>query len=38
MDTRGHRKERKGRVCGASNNKTIAVLIERRVRHPLLGK
>lgn len=29
---------REGRVCGASNNKTIAVLIERRVRHPLLGK
>lgn len=38
MDSRGHRKVREGRVCGASNNKTIAVLIERRVRHPLLGK
>ncbi|MBI9019779.1 MAG: 30S ribosomal protein S17 [Verrucomicrobia bacterium] len=38
MDSRGNRKVREGRVCGAANNKTIAVLIERRVRHPLLGK
>jgi small subunit ribosomal protein S17 len=29
---------REGRVCSAVGNKTIAVLIERRVRHPLLGK
>jgi small subunit ribosomal protein S17 len=29
---------REGRVCGVAGNKTIAVLIERRVRHPLLGK
>jgi small subunit ribosomal protein S17 len=36
--TRGHRKVREGRVCGAASDKTIAVLIERRVRHPLLGK
>ena len=38
MDSRGHRKVREGRVVGAANNKTISVLIERRVRHPLLGK
>ena len=38
MESRGHRKVREGRVCGAANDKTIAVLIERRVRHPLLGK
>jgi len=29
---------REGRVCSAAGNKTIAVVIERRVRHPLLGK
>jgi len=29
---------REGRVCSAVGNKTIAVLVERRVRHPLLGK
>jgi small subunit ribosomal protein S17 len=38
MDSRGHRKVREGRVVGSANNKTISVLIERRVRHPLLGK
>ncbi|MFA5688778.1 MAG: 30S ribosomal protein S17 [Kiritimatiellales bacterium] len=38
METRGHRKVREGRVCSAMGNKSIAVLIERRVRHPLLGK
>jgi len=38
MDSRGNRKIREGRVCSAANNKSIAVLIERRVRHPLLGK
>ena len=38
MEARGHRKLREGRVCSAANDKTIAVLIERRVRHPLLGK
>lgn len=37
-ESRGHRKVREGRVCSAVGNKTIAVLIERRVRHPLLGK
>lgn len=38
MESRGHRKIREGRVCSAVGNKSIAVLIERRVRHPLLGK
>ena len=38
MDSRGHRKVREGRVCSAANNKSIAVMIERRFRHPLLGK
>jgi small subunit ribosomal protein S17 len=38
MESRGHRKVREGRVCSAVGNKSIAVLIERRVRHPLLGK
>jgi len=38
MELRGHRKVREGRVCSAVGNKTVAVLIERRVRHPLLGK
>ncbi len=38
MDDRGNRKVREGRVCSAASNKTIAVMIERRVRHPLLGK
>jgi small subunit ribosomal protein S17 len=38
MESRGHRKVREGRVCSAVGNKTIAVVIERRVRHPLLGK
>jgi len=37
-EARGHRKIREGRVVGSANDKTIAVLIERRVRHPLLGK
>jgi len=38
MEARGHRKMREGRVEKIGGNKTIAVLIERRVRHPLLGK
>jgi len=38
MDSRGNRKVREGRVCSAANNKSIGVQIERRVRHPLLGK
>jgi len=38
MDSRKNRKVREGRVCSAVGNKSIAVQIERRVRHPLLGK
>jgi small subunit ribosomal protein S17 len=38
MDSRGHRKVREGRVCSVMGDKSIAVRIERRVRHPLLGK
>ncbi len=38
MESRGHRKVREGRVCSSAGEKTIAVLVERRVRHPLLGK
>lgn len=38
MDSRGNRKVREGRVCSVMGNKSIAVRIERRVRHPLLGK
>ncbi len=32
------RKTREGRVCSDKADKTITVLIERRVRHPLYGK
>ena len=32
------RKIREGRVCGDKADKTIVVMIERRVRHPLYGK
>ena len=32
------RKTREGRVCGDKADKTIVVMIERRVRHPLYGK
>ncbi len=38
MESRGHRKVREGRVCRVMGNKSIAVRVERRVRHPLLGK
>ena len=38
-DTKRHlRKTREGRVASKSGDKTIVVLIERRVRHPLYGK
>jgi len=36
--TRNLRKTREGRVASKSGDKTIVVLIERRVRHPLYGK
>lgn len=32
------RKMREGQVCKAGADKTIVVMIERRVRHPLYGK
>ena len=35
---RGHRKIREGRVQSAKMDKTIVVVLERRVRHPLYGK
>ena len=38
-ETKRHlRKTREGRVASKSGDKTIVVLIERRVRHPLYGK
>ena len=39
MQNKRHmRKTREGRVCSSGSDKTIVVLIERRVRHPLYGK
>ncbi len=35
---RNLRKTREGRVSSKSGDKTIVVLIERRIRHPLYGK
>jgi small subunit ribosomal protein S17 len=35
---RNQRKKREGRVVSKSGDKTIVILIERRVRHPLYGK
>ncbi|MBN2686383.1 MAG: 30S ribosomal protein S17 [Pontiellaceae bacterium] len=35
---RNLRKTREGRVASKSGDKTIIVLIERRIRHPLYGK
>ena len=37
-ENRHLRKTREGRVASARADKTIVVLIERRVRHPLYGK
>ncbi|WP_372808561.1 30S ribosomal protein S17 [Pontiella sp.] len=37
-DNRHNRKTREGRVASKSGDKSIVVLIERRVRHPLYGK
>jgi len=36
--TRGRRKVRQGKVVSAKMEKTIIVIIESRVRHPLYGK
>lgn len=38
MSTRGARKQVQGVVKSASMDKTISVVIERRVRHPKYGK
>ena len=39
MQNKRHmRKAREGRVYSSKSDKTIVVLIERRVRHPLYGK
>jgi small subunit ribosomal protein S17 len=37
-ENRHNRKTREGRVASKSGDKSIVVLIERRVRHPLYGK
>ena len=37
-ETRNMRKERTGRVVSAAMNKTITVLVERKVKHPIYGK
>ena len=38
-ETKRHlRKTREGRVASKSGDKTIVVMIERRIRHPLYGK
>ena len=35
---REHRKERIGKVVSNKCDKTITVLVERRIKHPLYGK
>ncbi|VGO15773.1 30S ribosomal protein S17 [Pontiella desulfatans] len=37
-NTRHNRKTREGRVVSKSGDKSIVILIERRMRHPLYGK
>ena len=37
-ETRGYRKTRRGYVVSDKMNKTIVVLLEDRVKHPLYGK
>jgi len=37
-EKRHNRKTREGRVASKSGDKSIVVMIERRVRHPLYGK
>jgi len=36
--TRGRRKTRQGKVVSAKMEKTVVVVVENRVRHPLYGK
>jgi small subunit ribosomal protein S17 len=38
MIERGNRKTRDGRVITKGGDKTIGVMVERRIRHPLYGK
>jgi small subunit ribosomal protein S17 len=38
LEERGSRKSREGIVVSDSMEKTVVVLVERRVRHPLYGK
>jgi small subunit ribosomal protein S17 len=38
MATRGNRKIRSGKVITRAGDKTIGVIVERRVRHSLYGK
>jgi small subunit ribosomal protein S17 len=35
---RNHRKERIGKVISNKGDKTITVLVERKIKHPLYGK
>lgn len=35
---RKHRKERTGKVISNKSDKTITVLVERKIKHPLYGK
>ena len=37
-NSRHNRKTREGRVASKSGDKSIVVMIERRIRHPLYGK
>jgi small subunit ribosomal protein S17 len=38
METRNLRKERVGLVVSDKMNKSIAVVVERKVKHPIYGK
>jgi small subunit ribosomal protein S17 len=38
LEARGYRKSRRGYVVSDKMNKTIVVLLEDRVKHPLYGK
>lgn len=38
METRNLRKSRVGIVASTKMDKTISVLVERRIKHPLYGK
>ncbi len=35
---RKYKKEKTGKVISSKSNKTITVLVERKVKHPLYGK